>query len=75
MNFCPVSPGHMFCITLGMFSIPHQFEQIQGDKLDAHLFVLNAIVSLIFFLNIFLRNRIGRICYGWVLQAPEAARN
>lgn len=23
-NFCPISPGHMFCITLGMFSIPCQ---------------------------------------------------
>lgn len=49
MNFWAVSPGHMFYITLGMFSIPHQFEQMQGDKLDAHLFVLNAIRSFIFF--------------------------
>lgn len=53
MNFWPVSPGHMFYIALGMFSIPHQFEQMQGDKLDAHLLVLNAIRSFIFFLTFF----------------------
>jgi len=44
----------MFCITLGMFSVPRQLKQIQGDKLDAHLLVLNAIVACVgFFLTFF----------------------
>lgn len=55
MNFWPISPGHMFCITLGMFSNPCQLWQIQEDKLGAHLFVLDGTVGFIVlrFFNIF----------------------